>query len=256
MVPAVLGGLLLTLLGGMTAAGKLKQKGLILQPKPKKPVEPIVLEFGKPTQAAPINSPTPSPLINNYQATARPQLADYSPPPTQSPTAQYIPPASQAPVSQYQTPSLDEDIVRKMINVYGGEKAPLHNYAKILADATQYDFWKQNPELLALIPHLETSSGRDMTRPKEKPNSLMNYGIFVPQINELFANMSPEEVLQRSLKEIGETGNTYKNFRTGRPLTDDELNEFGRLYVGPEDTTYGKRLIEGRKHVRESLGWR
>lgn len=147
-------------------------------------------------------------------------------------------------------PSLDTNSIANMINVYGGKDAPLHKYIPQLSEATQYDFWKNNPELLALIPHLETSSGRNITR----PNNLINYGIRDPKINELFERVGIEEALSRSLKEIGETGRTYAGFRTGQPLTDEELLAFANIYE-PMNEDYGPNLVNGRQHIRKTLGW-
>lgn len=146
-------------------------------------------------------------------------------------------------------PSLDTNAFTNMINVYGGKDAPLHKYVPQMQEATQYDFWNNNPELLALLPHLETSSGRNITR----PNNLINYGIRDPKINDLFERVGIEDAFRRSLKEIGDTGNTYSSFRTGSPLTDEQLLEFASVYE-PMNSSYGPNLVDGRKRIREVLG--
>lgn len=147
-------------------------------------------------------------------------------------------------------PSVDANIMRNMISVYGGADAPLHKYADQLAGATRYDFWKNNPELLALIPHLETSSGRHVSR----PNNLTNWGINYPGNNAAFAEMTPAEVLQRWIAGMAEKSPYYQPFRTGKPLTDEEIMALAKIYE-PANASYGPNLINGRKFIREQLGF-
>lgn len=147
------------------------------------------------------------------------------------------------------TPAFDANTLKSMIAIYGGADAPLNQYADQLAGATRYQFWKDNPELLALIPHLETSSGRNVTR----PNNLTNWGINYPGNNAIFETMTKQQVLDRFISGLGERDKNYTSFRTGSPLTDEQLLEFAKKYE-PANGSYGPNLIEGRKHLRTSLG--
>ena len=141
-------------------------------------------------------------------------------------------------------------VVKKAINVFGGKGAPLHKYEHVIENAIdKYDLFKNNPYLIPVIAHLETSSGRNITR----PNNLINYGIRIKKINELFERVGIEDALRRSLKEIGSTGSTYKKFRTGKPLTDEEILEFGSKYE-PENLDYPKNLLNGIREIEKKLG--
>jgi hypothetical protein len=184
--------------------------------------------------------------------------AHHMPQVTQRPSPQVSAPPAQAQEtipSSVQQPStrrpLSMDDMVKMINIYGGEKAPLHQYSNQLAKATQdYDFWGDNPELLALIPHLETSSGRDVTR----PNNLTNWGINYPGNNEIFETMDKSSVLDRFLSGMAVRDPNYPQFRTGQPLSDEELFQLAKIYE-PKNDDYGPSLVNGRRHVRQQMGW-
>jgi len=191
----------------------------------------------------------------------------YSPPPTTTPQQQYAQ-VQPTPQQQYNEPIQEQtpvqtvaptqlsaipsdlDILNKMVSVYGGPKSNLSLYTNQLLEGTQYDFWKQNPELLALIPQLETGSGKYITY----PNNMFNYGIRDPVINKLFEQVGMEDAIRRTLKEIGSTGKTYADFRTGKPLTDEQLMEFAKTYE-PNNADYGPNLINGRNHIRQTLGY-
>jgi len=140
--------------------------------------------------------------------------------------------------------------IGRAIDVYGGQDAPIKEHIPQMTEATKkYDFWKNNPELLALIPHLETSSGRNVTR----PNNVTNWGINYPGNNETFSKMTQAQVLERFISGLGERSSIYKKFRTGKPLTDDELLEFARKYE-PNNPTYGPNLVQGRNYMRQQMG--
>ncbi|HOM78283.1 MAG TPA: hypothetical protein PLT50_03725 [bacterium] len=168
-------------------------------------------------------------------------------PPSQQPVS--TPTPAPAPMPIQDSGNVSEMI--KMLSVYGGNSAPIHEYADQLDQARQkYDFWRNNPELLALIPHLETSSGRNVTR----PNNLTNWGINYPGNNEIFAQMTPQEVLDRFITGVAKRSQYYKDFRTGEPLTDEELLRFASIYE-PANQKYGPNLVEGRRHIRSQMGW-
>ena len=144
-------------------------------------------------------------------------------------------------------PALDTNTIKSMIALYGGSDAPLNQYADQLAGATQYPFWRDNPELLALIPSLETSSGRNITR----PNNITNWGINYPGNNALFEKMTKQQVLDRFISGLGERDKNYAEFRTGKPLTDEELTAFSKKYSNGE---YGQKLVDQRNNMRQVLG--
>lgn len=171
------------------------------------------------------------------------------PMPTPTPTPLPTPMPTPMPTPTPTPDNLAE--MTRMLSIYGGNDAPIHQYAAQLNKARQtYDFWNDNPELLALLPHLETSSGRNITR----PNNLTNWGINYPGNNEIFAQMTPEEVLDRFITGVAERSPYYADFRTGEPLTDEELLRFASIYE-PANQGYGQNLVEGRRHIRQQLGW-
>ena len=139
--------------------------------------------------------------------------------------------------------------VSQAINVFGGEDAPLHKYSHVIEEAIgKYPLFKNNPYLIPVVSHLETSSGRNITR----PNNLINYGIRSEKINELFGKVGIEDALRRSLKEIGSTGTVYKKFDTGKPLTDEEILEFAKTYE-PANPDYPENLLNGIRHVEQTV---
>lgn len=139
--------------------------------------------------------------------------------------------------------------IKEAINFYGGENAPLHKYENVISEAVEkYDLFRNNPYLIPVISHLETSSGRNITR----PNNLINYGIRSEKINELFKKVGVEEALRRSLKEMAETGTVYKKFNTGKPLTDEEIIEFAKIYE-PENDSYPENLLNGIRSIESKL---
>lgn len=161
----------------------------------------------------------------------------------------YQKPQPQVAPQQTPQPNFDENMVRQAIGVYGGG-SPFEQYAPQIAQAYErYPFLRNNPELIPLIGHLETSSGRNVTR----PNNLLNWGINYPGNNPIFATMSPEAVLERALSGLGQRSPYYKQFRTGQPLTDEELMQFGNIYE-PANRAYGPNLVQGRRFIRGQLG--
>ncbi len=200
-------------------------------------------------------SPSASPIPQNnvqgvsafQQAINQPSSApvNINPAPSISPTSSPV----LAAVSN-SDPSLALEQVQKMISVYGGDKSLLSQYANNLMNATKMDFWKNNPELLALIPHLETNSGKYITR----PNNLTNWGINYPGNNEAFKNMDVGQVLDLFLSGVGQRSDIYNKFRTGKTLSNQELMDFAKTYE-PANGDYGPNLINGRKHIREVMGW-
>lgn len=159
----------------------------------------------------------------------------------------YQAPTPTATVQQYQ----QNPNIRGAIKRYGGaEEPPLMKYAPIIEQATiEQDFWRNNPYLPIVLAQLETSMGRNITR----PNNFLNYGIRSSDINALFEKVGLEDALRRSLLEIGTTGNTYKSFRTGQPLTDEEIMSFGSIYE-PENADYPQNLLNGIRELEQYLG--
>jgi len=138
--------------------------------------------------------------------------------------------------------------VNRAIGVYGNN-SPFQQFAPQIQQAYEkYPFLKNNPELIPLIGHLETSSGKNITR----PNNLLNWGINFPGNNEIFAGMNQRSVLDRALSGLGERSPYYSQFRTGQPMTDEELMQFAKVYE-PANDSYGPNLIQGRNFIRGQL---
>ena len=139
--------------------------------------------------------------------------------------------------------------IPKAIQVYGGEDAPLMKYAPVIEEAVnQYPFLKDNPYLIPAIAHLETSSGRNVTR----PNNFLNWGINYPGNNEAFSQMTEEEVLMRALSGIGERSDIYSQFRTGQPMTDDEIMQLGSTYE-PANNSYPQNLLNAIRFMEQQV---
>jgi len=153
-------------------------------------------------------------------------------------------PQQNAPIS-----SITADLIRRAIGIYGGQKAPLADYADVIANNMgNYDFWKNNPYLLPVLGHLETSSGMNVTR----PNNYLNWGINYPGNNAIFQTMTPEQVLERAISGIGERSPYYSRFRTGSPMTDQEIMDFGRVYE-PANPAYPQNLLNGIRFIESQL---
>ena len=182
------------------------------------------------------------------------QMNKQTPSPVSTPVPQEIQkiiPPTKTVENNYQKQNFPEleSKISKAISIYGGENAPILKYSSQIAQATEkYQFLKDNPYLVPLIAHLETSSGRNITR----PNNLLNWGINFPGNNEIFATMTPEQVLDKALSGLGERDSNYSKFRTGKPLTDEELLEFAKKYE-PANDSYGPNLVNGRKFIMDQL---
>lgn len=134
--------------------------------------------------------------------------------------------------------------LREYSRIYNqGKPVPAEQYTGQMAEAAmKYDIFKNNPGLLPQLMILETSGGMNVTR----PNNLINWGINYPGNNEEFAKMSKEEVLARAISGLGERSPYYDQFRTGKPLTDEQLMEFAKVYE-PANASYGSNLVKGIK---------
>lgn len=173
------------------------------------------------------------------QASPQPPLLSATPAPQMPTPAQVL--SSPTPVPQAPQAGDIEKRIRERLISYGGEDLPALQYLPEFVEATQnYDLFKHNPYLLPQISILETSGGRNVTR----PNNLINYGVRSPEIMALFERVGMQEALKRSIKEMGETGSAYARFRTGRPLTDEELMDFARTYE-PMNESYYENLRSG-----------
>jgi len=133
------------------------------------------------------------------------------------------------------------DTIRNRLVQYGGEDLPALEYVPQFVEATQkYDFFKNNPYLLPQLSILETSGGKNVSR----PNNILNWGIGIPENNEAFAQMTPQEVLERAISGLGERSSYYSQFRTGKPLTQPEMSSFGSVY-NPPNPNYGNDIWSG-----------
>jgi len=185
--------------------------------------------------------------------------AEQGPSPTQAPmpTATPTPTAMPSPTMMPQAtpsyaPSANDydlaEIERKIIAAlteYGGQDLPLLNFVPQMLEAAQrYPIFQQNPYLLPEVGILESSGGRNVTR----PNSPFNWGINYPGNLEAYEQMTPEEILERMITGLGERMPAYEQFRTNQPLTDEEIRAFSNTYVGePGAYDNGRSLSEGMK---------
>lgn len=136
-----------------------------------------------------------------------------------------------------------EDRIRQGLINYGGEDLPALEYVPQFAEAAErYPLFANNPYLLPQISVLETSGGRNITR----PNNLLNWGINYPGNNEIFAEKSIPWVLERAISGLGERSSYYEPFRTGEPLTREEIEQFAKTYE-PKNPQYGHNLWEGMR---------
>lgn len=142
--------------------------------------------------------------------------------------------------------NIEEKIRKGLIN-YVGEDAPVLEFVPQMVEATKkYDIFKNNPFLLPTISILETSGGRNITR----PNNLLNWGINYPGNNLLFSLMSQQDVLGRAISGLGERSSYYEPFRTGESMSEEDVSRFARTYE-PANLSYGSNLWEGMKFFEE-----
>lgn len=187
-------------------------------PRPLNPVEMALMVLAGPPES------TPQPQV----------MSQAAPPPPPSPTPQ---------------PQVTADQIAKAIQVYGGQDAPLLDYANQIAQASQkYEFLEDNPYLIPAVGHLETSSGRNVTR----PNNLLNWGINFPGNNEAFQRMTQAEVLSRALSGLGQRSGIYDKFRTGDPLTDEQIMEFAQTYE-PANASYPQNLLNAIRQIESQV---
>lgn len=147
-------------------------------------------------------------------------------------------------IKMQNNPANIENTLRQGLTNYGGKNLPMLNYLPEVVNATnQYDLFKNNPYLIPAISIAETSGGRNITR----PNNLINYGVRDSNINNIFSEVGPREALRRSLKEIGGTGKVYDKYRTGKPLSDTELQDFANTYE-PMNKDYYNNLKKAMKY--------
>jgi len=136
------------------------------------------------------------------------------------------------------------EIERKMkkgLIEYGGKDLPLLKLVPQMVEATRrYPVFQHNPYLLPELGILETSGGRNVTR----PNSFWNWGINYPGNLKAFEKMTAGEILERMVTGMGERSTYYKPFRTGKPLTEEEINSFSGVYSN-KAPKYGRNLSAG-----------
>jgi len=141
------------------------------------------------------------------------------------------------------------EIIARAIAVHGGKDAPTSKYANIISEETnKSEFLKDNPYLAPAIAHLETSSGRNITR----SNNDLNWGINYPGNNAIFAKMNREDVIRRALSGLGERSPYYKEFRTGQPLTNEQIMKLGSIYE-PANSNYPQNLLNAIKLIETQL---
>ena len=165
-------------------------------------------------------------------------------PPKYRGMAPQIPPVPlNPPQTQQQTPDtteLQRKLTKGFINLYGKDTPALQYIPQMVEAVKNNQFHRNNPYLAAAQLVAESSGGANITR----PNNPTNWGIAVPGNNAIFSKMNTRDVFDKYLTGIAGRDRNYKEFNTGKPLTDDEFSRLAKKYVGPADTTYGQRLKE------------
>lgn len=197
------------------------------------PPPPDQINWAPIEQAVGINQPTPSPN------------STYNSAPTNTPTSSPV----QTPMP---TPMPINDIsekIRKGLVDYGGENLPALDYIPLFEQAAQqYPVFAHNPYLLPQISILESSGGRNITR----PNNPLNWGARM-QAQGLFNPISYEESINKAVSGIGERMGAYEPFRVDRPLTEEEIYQFANIYE-PANQSYGPNLFAGIQRFQELGG--
>lgn len=195
------------------------------QPKQKSLVSPVPNPTPQPTTAppAPMYGPTLGTKVTS------------TPMPTQAPQpahVQFVPEEAsrrlQAGFNEYLNKSQDQGLS----SIH--ERVP-----QFVKAAETYPVFKANPYLIPAVSILETSAGRNITR----PNNLINWGVRIPENNEMFKKMTQEQVLEIALRRIGKDSPYYEKFRHGKKLTDKEIQDFANIYE-PTNASYGPNLID------------
>lgn len=179
-------------------------------------------------------------VVDGWDYTGLPQGQGYQPAPVGSPAPV---PQRVAGASSFNRDELTDRIARGFTGQVGN--VPAVKLANVFGEiGADYPFFKDNPFLLPQIAILETTGGKHVTY----PNNYVNYGIRDANINNIFRNTTPDDVLRRVAREIGETGNVYSRFRTGAPLTEEQLIDFVHTYAPPHENNtnaYIQNLLKG-----------
>lgn len=187
-------------------------------------------------------------LISRMTSPQEFKLGDWSKVQPQTIQAKETPQVAPSPQPQ-QMGQINPELIAKAIQVYGGKNAPTAQYADVIAQATnKYEFLKDNPYLIPAIAHLETSSGKNITR----PNNDLNWGINYPGNNQAFSKMTREQVLEKALSGFGERSPYYQKFRTGNPLTDEQIIELAKVYE-PANKDYPQNLVNAIKFIQSQV---
>lgn len=130
-----------------------------------------------------------------------------------------------------------EQNIRNGFARYGGGQVPqsIEPYIGQFAQAAQqYPLFQRNPYLLPSIAILETSAGQNVTR----PNNLLNWGITLPENNQVFSQMNPSQVLDRAISGLGQRSPYYEPFRSSDQF---DPHAFAKVYE-PANPSYGANL--------------
>lgn len=185
-------------------------------------------------------------VIDGWDYSGIPEGQGYMPAPVASPQPRQVMGAA--------TPGLSrQDLADRISRGLQGQvgNVPAVKLSDVFGEiGAEYPFFKDNPYLLPQISILETTGGKHVTY----PNNYVNYGIRDANINNIFRNTTPDDVLRRTAREIGETGNVYKRFRTGAPLTEEQIADFINTYAPPHENNtqaYIQNLIKGMQYFQD-----
>lgn len=124
-------------------------------------------------------------------------------------------------------PGLSFDQLLEGYGKYGA--TPGAQAVQEMVKAQDYPVFRDNPALLPAMSIIETSAGKNMTRPRNNPQNLMNWGIYTD-----FEPRDQAHSVSRAASGIGERFPYYQKFRdTGN------LEEFVNTYAPASDGNEG-----------------
>lgn len=145
-----------------------------------------------------------------------------------------------------------DEIANRIRQGFTGQvgKVPALDYVDNFVNAAQnYPMFRENPYLLPQIAIMETTGGKYIS--PNHANNILSYGVGNPNIEKIFAGTDIGDVIDRTAREIGQTGSVYAKYRTGKPLTDQELADFITTYAPPHENNtaaYIDGLLKGIKY--------
>lgn len=107
---------------------------------------------------------------------------------------------------------------------------------------SDYPVFRDNPALLPGVSIIESSAGRNMTRPRNDPTNLLNWGIYTD-----FMPKDQAHSVSRAASGIGERMSYYEPFRQS-----GKLEDFTSAYAPASDGNEGylNKLLSAMQHFQ------